>query len=51
MSLVARRHLQDGGLDLDEIAHLQVILERRPDAAPRPQQRLTVGVDARHPPP
>jgi len=50
MDLIARRSLQDRGLDLDEIALLQVAAQRRQDTPARPQERLAVGMDVGHPP-
>ena len=49
MRLVARRDLQDRGLDLDEIARLEPAPQRRLDAPARQQGRAPVGMDVRPP--
>ena len=50
MRLIARRNLQRGGIDLDEVALGKPVAQRGRDAVARHEARTPVGMDVRRPP-
>jgi hypothetical protein len=50
MGLVARRDLEDAGLDLDKTLFVEKAPHRPGDRGSRQQERLSIGVPCRRPP-
>jgi hypothetical protein len=50
MGLIARRYLEDAGLDLDKSLFVEEASRRLGDRGPSLQERLSIGVPGHRPP-